>query len=759
MLANLAKVMFRILLLTIFILAFNIPCFSNGKITGHVVGEEGSLAYVNVGLKGYNIGTYTDEQGAFSLADIPVGEYKILISSVGFHSQEKVLKIHEGAEVYLSVILKKSFEQLDEIVISGTRTEQNQIDAAVAVGVIDKQSLDKVQANNLAEGLNFQSGLRMETDCQTCGYSQLRMNGLGGAYSMILVDSRPIFSSLMGLYGLEMMPTNLVERIEVVRGGGSALYGSSAIAGTVNIITKEPTSDYLNISASGGIIDAQSFESSISASGSKIFNKGGITLQVSRNDREAYDANSDGYSELPKLQGLNLGLNTFYKIGKYSRLGFNINSINEYRRGGNKIEEPAHIADQAEERTHNILMGGLNYETSMPSINSSVSVYLSGQNTKRDHYTGIDHADAYGNTLGQTLMGGMQYNYLSRSHTVTVGMEYMYDYINDEIPLYNYLIDQQTRQLGLFAQDDWKISSMITLLGGFRLDQHNMVDKLMFNPRVSLLYKPFDFTQVRASYSTGFRAPLAFDTDLHIAFAGGGVSIIELDPDLKEETSKSYSFSINYDRPSEQYIYGFTLDAFHTRLNDAFVLKENGIDEQGNIKMLKQNGGGSTVRGLTIEGRINYNNYVELDLGLTFQKNEYEDPVQWSSELEGSTAYMRTPNDYGYYTLEVSPTNRFSVSLSGIYTGNMQVPHYGGAPGVPNDEVITSQTFFDQGIKVSYEIPIKSIKQGLQLYSGFKNIFNSYQDDFDIGRYRDSNYVYGPARPRTFFFGIRFQTL
>ena len=299
---------------------------------------------------------------------------------------------------------------------------------------------------------------------------------------------------------------------------------------------------------SAGVIDGQSFEYNVDASASKVYDKGGLTLQVSKNERETYDANGDGYSELPKLDGINIGLNSFYKFGKYSVLGLNFNAINEYRRGGNKIEEPAHKADQAEERTHNILMGGLNFKTSLPNIKSSINAYVSGQNTKRDHYTGIDQADAYGNTLGQTLIAGVQYNYLSNRHTVTVGTEYLYDYVYDEIPLYNFLVDQTTDQLGIFAQDDWKISNKVTLLAGLRIDSHNMVDKALVNPRASILYKPFEFTQLRAGYSTGYRAPQAFDADLHIAFAGGGVSIIQLDEDLKEETSESYTFSIDYDQ-------------------------------------------------------------------------------------------------------------------------------------------------------------------------------------------------------------------
>ncbi len=748
----------RFLLIIICSLTLQVPSFGQAVLKGRIISSEGSVPYAHIGLKGYNLGTYSDENGNYKISGIPAGQHIVSVSALGFRNIEQQARLQNGQELQLDFKLETSFEQLEEIVITGTRTETRRADSPVMVGVINKKSLEIVQANSLADGLNFQAGLRMETDCQTCGYSQLRMNGMGGAYSQILIDGRPIFSALMGLYGLEQIPTNIIERIEVVRGGGSSIYGSNAIAGVVNVITKEPTRDYMNLNFNGGIIDAQSFESNLSATVSKAGDKAGITLQATKNDRQAYDANADGFSELPKLDGINFGFNTFYNIGKYGVLGANFNSIYEYRRGGNKIEEPAHKADQAEERTHNILMGGLNYKTSLPQINSSLSVYAAGQNTKRKHYTGIDQEDAYGNTIGQTFMSGFQYNYLTKSNTLTAGAEYIYDYVYDEIPLYNYLVDQTTSQLGVFIQDEWKINSAFTLLGGFRLDHHNFVERPVFNPRVNLLIKPFDFSQLRVSYSTGFRAPQAFDTDLHIAFAGGGVAIIQLDPNLKEETSRSYSASFNYDRPSEKYIYGFTIEAFNTRLNDAFILEEAGTDEEGNKILLKSNGSGSRVQGITTEGRFNFNNYIELSLGVTFQKSNYDDPVQWSTELEGTTRFLRTPDSYGFYTIDINPLDRWQFSLSAVYTGSMLVPHFGGAPGVPNDEVINSQNFFDQNVKISYELPIKSVKQNISFFTGVKNIFNSYQSDFDTGRYRDSNFVYGPARPRTIFFGIKLES-
>ena len=118
---------------------------------------------------------------------------------------------------------------LNEIVVTGTKTLKRKTETPIIVNILNGKTLNNLQACNLSDGLKFQPGLRIETNCQTCNYTQLRMNGLQGGYSQILVNGRPIFSALMGLYGMEQLPVNMIERVEVVRGGGSSLYGTGAI--------------------------------------------------------------------------------------------------------------------------------------------------------------------------------------------------------------------------------------------------------------------------------------------------------------------------------------------------------------------------------------------------------------------------------------------------------------------------------------------------------------------------------------------------
>jgi outer membrane receptor for ferrienterochelin and colicins len=268
------------------------------------------------------------------------------------------------------------------------------------------------------------------------------------------------------------------------------------------------------------------------------------------------------------------------------------------------------------------------------------------------------------------------------------------------------------------------------------------------------LYKLKTSTQFRLTWGTGFRAPQAFDTDLHIAFAGGGVSRISLSPDLLEEKSSSFSGSINYDKATENFIAGFTVEGFYTHLKDAFYLEPIGSDDFG-LLYEKRNGDGAIVQGGTIELRGNYNKKVQLELGLTAQSSKYDSPVSYSEELEPTRKFLRTPDVYGYSTLTFTPTPKFNASLNFVYTGTMEIVHLAGAPEQEFDAYVTSNPFTELSFKAGYTFQIAPIGTGLEVFGGIKNLLNAYQSDFDSGKNRDSNYVYGPAMPRTFFTGIK----
>ena len=211
----------------------------NAQISGKVSFKNEALAFVSIVIKENNKGTSTDSNGFYEIKDLSKGKYTLVASMLGYETVEKKFELKTDNE-YLTInfSLKEVLFDVDQIVVTGSKTFKRRTNSPVIVNVIDAKTLNDVQACNLSEGLKFQTGLRVETDCQTCNYTQLRMNGLAGGYSQILINGRPIFSPLTGLYGLEQIPSNMISRIEVIRGGGSSLYGSSAIGGTVNVITK-----------------------------------------------------------------------------------------------------------------------------------------------------------------------------------------------------------------------------------------------------------------------------------------------------------------------------------------------------------------------------------------------------------------------------------------------------------------------------------------------------------------------------------------
>ena len=757
---------------------FAVSLFAQSNIlTGTVQLDSAPADAATVSIAALNLGVTTAADGTYSLPDLPQGTHEVVYSYIGYEPvMHTVIFSDNNASTKLNINLTESRYNLNSVVVTGTKTFKRKTDSPVIVNVVSGQALENVQACNLSEGLKFQPGLRVETDCQTCNYTQLRMNGLAGGYSQILVNGRPVFSPLTGLYGLEQLPVNMIERIEVVRGGGSSLYGSSAVGGTVNVITKIPDTDSYQINYTRRSIDGQAAEHIFDAN-SALGSEGGKTgaaFFLNRRSRDLYDRNADKFSELSQLENTAFGTNLFFLPTENQKLEVSFSSLNEYRYGGQMTDRPTHLAEQAEERTHRVLMGNADYQVNFNDENTSFLTYAAWQNTDREHYTGIlpdtpadiaEHSlnPPYGDSRTVTLQGGLQLNhrlsdFLGGTNVLTLGSEYTSDEVYDEIPAYKYLIDQTTTDLGVFVQSDWQVAEGLTILSGIRADRHNLVKKTVLSPRFSLLYKLQQSTQFRLSYGTGFRAPQAFDTDLHIAFAGGGVSRVMLSPDLLPERSASLSGSINYDKIAEKYIAGFTLEGFRTRLHDAFILESTGEDAFGEV-FAKRNGQGATVQGLTVEIRANYNRKLQLESGLTRQTNEYDTPVTYTDGTEGITEFIRTPRTYGFATVSITPGGRLSANVNYVYTGRMKVPHFAGAPGQETDEIITSDPFSELSFKAAYVQPIEKIAARIEFYGGIKNIFDAYQNDFDLGKNRDSNFVYGPGLPRTFFVGVKFNSL
>ena len=238
---------------------------SDANIVGHILDKNTKehLPYITVALKGTTIGTVTDATGHYFLKNLPEGNFVLEVSSVGYKTVRRNVTLKKGRTLEEDFEIEEDAVALDGVVVSANRNETTRRLAPTLVNVVDLKIFENTNSTTLAQGLSFQPGVRVESNCQNCGFQQVRINGLDGPYTQILLDSRPIFSALSGVYGIEQIPASMIERVEVMRGGGSALFGSSAIAGTINIITKEPMRNSGMLSHTiTGIGDGDAFDNS-----------------------------------------------------------------------------------------------------------------------------------------------------------------------------------------------------------------------------------------------------------------------------------------------------------------------------------------------------------------------------------------------------------------------------------------------------------------------------------------------------------------
>lgn len=749
------------------------PVKEGNAITGHVIekGTENSLPYAAVLIVETGQGTVSDENGEFKFKKIPAGKYTLKVQLLGYETQMKNITVSKDFTVDIHFLMSDESIMTDEVVVSANRNETSRKVAPVVVNVMNAKLFESVNSTDLAKSLNYQSGLRVENNCQNCGFPQVRINGLEGPYSQILINSRPVVSALSGVYGLEQIPVNMIERVEVVRGGGSALFGANAVGGTINIITKDPVNNSFQISSTMSNMNGKVWEQYMGANASLVSkdNTYGIALYESYRNRNPYDADGDGFSELGKLNMNTFGLRTYYRPTQFSRISLEYHTTNEFRRGGNKFDLQPHETDITEQTKHVINSGGLSYDLFWKEYKHKLSFYSSIQHTDRDSYYGAQQdLNAYGKTDDLTWVAGGMYvgnfeKVLFSPATFTVGLEYQNNSLHDVMTGYHRDMKQDVRIASAFVQNEWKMNQFI-FLAGFRLDDHNLIDNPIFSPRLNLLYKPSDKLQARVTWSTGFRAPQAYDEDLHVTAVGGEGVLIKLADGLKAEHSNSISGSIDWTANIGHFQTNLLLEGFYTGLDDVFVLEDMGHDANGNKVKERRNGNGARVYGVNVDGKIAHGRDAALQVGFTVQRSEYTDWEAWSEDPEVAAIKRmpRTPDYYGYFTFTSAPLKNFDWSLSGVYTGRMRVPHFAPA-GLPEeyvgqyitkDEMVHTPDFFDLNVKLNYTFVLNDhIK--LQLNGGVQNIFNAFQKDLDKGGYRDSGYFYGPTQPRTYFIGIK----
>lgn len=739
---------------------------NSGTINGIVTDKETSepLTAATVKIVGTKYLTVADADGRYAFAGVPAGSYKVEASYTGYVSATGDTKVSAGDDASVDLALASDAFMLDQVVVTGSKSETKRRFSPTLVNVVTAKTFDLVGACSLADGLNFQPGVRVENDCQNCGFTQVRINGLDGHYSQILMNSRPVFSALTGVYGLEQIPANMIERVEVMRGGGSALFGSSAIGGTINIITRDPVENTAEVShtlnlmgVTGGAMDNNT---TVNASVVSKNEKVGLFIYGQNRNRDGYDHDGDGFTEIAQLKTQTLGARATMKTTDRSRLVVEYHGTHEYRRGGDNLDLPPHQAMVAEQVDHNIHGLETSFDVRDAQGINRWNIFAAMQDTRRQSYYGSEQdPNAYGKTHDLVALGGAQWTHSFdrlwfMPAELIAGVEYNYNYLNDVTIGYDHDMTQCVNIYSGYLQNEWRTDRWGFLVGA-RIDKHSLVDNPIVSPRANLRFNPSQDLNFRLSYSTGFRSPQAYDEDFHVAIVGGERVVTVLAPGLKHESSNSVSGSVDWYSNIGSVQTNVLFELFYTDLRDVFALRKlDQPDEKGNTVLERYNGDGARVMGANLEAKAVVSDF-SAQLGVTLQRSRYKVPEAWSDnpDVPAEKRLFRTPDLYGYLTMSYRPVRPLTVALSATYTGDMLVQHLEGS-GTPIDVAVKTPSFFDANLKLSYEFKLTD-KVCLDLGVGVMNIFNSYQSDFDRGYLRDSGYIYGPSLPRSLTFSAK----
>ena len=726
------------------------------EVNGTVFSEGQPLAFSNVYLENSTTGTITNENGIFKLTNLKPGSYTLVASFTGYGTSRKKVQItNKNLQIKFNLIEDNS---LQEVTITGTLKAVSRLESPVPVEVYSTTFLKKNPTPSVFEALNNVNGVRPQLNCNVCNTGDIHINGLEGPYTLVMIDGMPIVSGLSSVYGLSGIPNSLIEQIEIVKGPASSLYGSEALGGLINIITKLPENAPLFFAESFGTSWGEiNFDLGVKANVGK-----NATVLVGANYfkyDQLIDNNNDNFTDLTNQDRISLfqkwnferrNKRNFSLAGRYfyeDRWGGEL-QWNKSFRGGDEVY-------------------GESIYTSRFEIFGNYQLPLSEKIDFQFSYSDHDQNSVYGNTpyLAQQRIGFGQFIWDKKikSHDLLLGAAIRYNYYNDNTTAT--ILADETAIPSLFVQDEIGFSNKQSLLLGMRYD-YNSRHGNIFTPRIAYRFKPTDDDIIRLNAGTGFRVVNLF-TEEHAALTGAREVIIkdELNPE------ESYNITLNYLK--KLYLKNgmyFTIDtsAWYTYFTNAIIPD---YDTNPNQIIYDNLDGFSQSSGLSFNIDAVFGSGIRASIGAIYQdvsktENGIKTPQILTEKYSGvwSFSYKHygtnlifdyTGSLYGPMRLpllgELDPRSEYSPvwSIQNIqitYDGLDRFEMYGGiknlldwTPNKGNPFIIArSDDPFDQNVVFDTD------------GNAISTLDNPYALTFD------PSYVYGPNQGIRLFFGIRY---
>lgn len=724
-------------------------------VNGTVYSEGEPLNGASLRIKGTNLGTITNEKGYFSIKFSKKKNNQLIISYTGHKSKQIEI---DPKDSDIGKIILELYESLEEIVISGTLKPVSKLNSPVAVEVYSQSFFKANPSPSIFESLESINGIRPQLNCNVCNTGDIHINGQEGSYTMVLIDGLPIVSGLSTVYGLSGIPQSLIERVEIVKGPASTLYGSEAIGGVINLITKLPENSS-KLSVDSFLSDWGELNTDIGYKYSLSKRTTGLLGINYFNFSNPIDNNNDGFTDLTIQDRISI----FNKFTYGDKLSFATRFVYEDRWGGQLNWEPKY-------RGGDTVYGENIYTTRFEAFgNYTFNKNLSFQFSYNNH----THNSAYGTTIfnaNQTIgFGQLIWNKSIKNNDLLFGLAYRYTYYDDDTTAtFNEILNSNQEDIyhmpGLFIQDEIKINESNTLLLGIRFD-HNSLHGNIFTPRINYKLSNYDQTSIlRLSFGTGYRVAQVFTED-HAALTGARdvVFLNDLEPE------KSWNTNLNYVKKvylKEGAIIDFDISIFKTLFSNKIIPD---YDTNPNKIIYDNLKGRSISQGVSLNINSLLENGIRFNLGATYIDSYIkEDGVK--------TVPYLTEKFQGVWKFEKKWNDKNLIfDLTGTTIGPLRLPTLSRLDPRPD----YSSTFSIVNIQLT-----KILKNTFEIYGGIKNIFdftppkNSIARSFDpfdkqvvfdnsgnaiqnennpYALTFDPSYVFASNQGFRFFFGLRYR--
>ncbi|MBP7603851.1 MAG: TonB-dependent receptor [Spirochaetes bacterium] len=656
-----------------------------------------------------------------------------------------------------------------KIVVTGTKTKKYMKTAPVKTEVVDRERMEAKAAGTLFDALNAETGLLADNQCQNCAANTVSINGLEGNYTQVLFNGYPTLSSLAGVYFLQQFPVELIDRIEVVRGGASALYGSGAIGGVINVITRKPVANQASLTYKQEFIKGdEALANTVSGFASVVSRNGkaGIALYGSKMERDEWDANGDGYSDLARTNGKTFGASGYFAIMKGMELAYNMYTLYEDRKGGNNLDKEPFQSNIREQAKSNRDAGDFRLEHEVSDV-FSYTLFGAFARSHRHTYYGPaddpsdpanlpDNVTLFGNTKNPYYVTGANATITPvKNHVVSIGYEYTSDKVDDENPGMGREVQEHYRNHGAYAQYDWDMK-VLNLIAGVRADKHSEMDDFVFSPRASAIVRFSDHLRLRGSVASGFKAPQVFDEDFHIEVAlasgSGHQQVIINSDDIAAEKSMSYSCDLSADVHAGDFLADVGIGGFYTTIKDKMEVDYTAPSSTvGNIDYFLRDNvpGTSKVIGANFEASLSYKNLMRFTSGGTWITRAVV-PAEQVFDNDSTKDMLRVPEMTAFAMLQAF-FGDLTATFSTQFIGSQKLEH---DVGLALNRLEKTDSFLVLNAQLLYRWKIDEHRPA-DLFAGVDNITDSYQDDLDVGDTRDAGYIYGPIKPRTYYVGMR----